>query len=1113
MGAVWRADDPDLQRALAVKVLLANHAGRPDLEKRFLDEARLTGQLQHPGIPPVHEIGRLEDGRPFFAMKLIEGRTLDLLLKERLSPSDDLPRVLDIFLYLCQAVAYAHSHGVIHRDLKPANVMVGAFGEVQVMDWGLAKMIASQNYPSGMTNLPDDLLSHFAAEQTQVGSILGTPGYMPPEQARGEVGRLNERSDVFGLGAILCAVLTGFPPFTGEDTLALMRRAADGDLGECFTRLERCNAEAELIRIAKWCLAAEMVERPHHAGELATVFQAYQEAVQERLRTAEIQRARAEVKTAEERTRRRLILGLAGAIIVLLLLGAVGAWLFERQRSERRQRLEQLTDSIEAALARAVSFRSQARWSEAHAMLDLAEIRWDEAPVELRQRVAEARTNLRLVARLDAVRQDSALLIDGRVNTADAPAQYAAAFREHGFNFLAGDGEEEIRLLSASAIRLQLVTALDEWIAFEKELTTRRRLERITRRADPDEWRDRLRAAEIWQNPAELECFADQVPVSRLTATLAERVGSNLEKKGKDGLAILERMTQQKPNDFWLNSALANALRSKRRGRLKEAVGYYRAALAVRPDSSAVWNNLGLTLYQLGDAPASVASFRKAVAIDPKHIHALTNLGVALLAVDDLDGALDAQRRALAINSRFVHAINNQGVALVARNEVAGAINSFNKALEIDPRFARAQACLGSALLEKKDLDGAHAACNAAIASDPELAIAHANLGLVLQARGDLKAAAAALRKAEMLDPRDSEFPFSLGMVLLDDRDVDGALKEYRQAVTLNQRHARAHHNIGVLLMRRNELDGALAAFFKAVESKPRYVSAHLHIGVLLSRRGDERGAISAYRKVLAIDPEDTPTLTNLAALLVNRRELTEAAVLCHRAIKKEPNSPHGHGVLGRVLLQQGKFADACESLRRAISVATPGDGVHAVASAQLRNAERFHQAEQRLNPILQGKERARDADEMILLAQICHRFRNLPVEAVQFYTAAFGADPARMHPSLGVHHRSDAAIAALEASGGLSTATRPTEVEQASFRRQALAWLSADLAVWSKVDLTRPTDRARLTVILQRLQTDPSLSVVREPEQLVKLPEPERLRWRTLWDDITELLKTVREW
>jgi serine/threonine-protein kinase len=141
MGAVLKGRDTDLGRDLALKVLLERHRDNPDLIRRFVEEAQIGGQLQHPGIVPVYELGTFPDRRPFFAMKLVKGRTLAVLLKERVDPRHDLPRFLGVFAQVAQTLAYAHARGVIHRDAKPSNVMVGSFGEVQVMDWGLAKVL------------------------------------------------------------------------------------------------------------------------------------------------------------------------------------------------------------------------------------------------------------------------------------------------------------------------------------------------------------------------------------------------------------------------------------------------------------------------------------------------------------------------------------------------------------------------------------------------------------------------------------------------------------------------------------------------------------------------------------------------------------------------------------------------------------------------------------------------------------------------------------------------------------------------------------------------------------------------------------------------------------
>src|SRR5262245_6014555 len=310
MGAVYRCRDPLLNRELAVKLVLDRHADRGDVLRRFAEEARVTGRLQHPGVVPVHDYGTLPDGRPFLAMKLIKGRTLAELLRGRPDPAHDLPHFLNDFRQVCQAVGYAHSRGVIHRDLKPSNVMVGAFGEVQVMDWGLAKALGdaapqTRGGDDGPAGSVVDALRPAGAADTQAGSVLGTLAYMPPEQALGEVDRIDRRADVFGLGAILCEVLTGRPPYAADSAEEVTRMARRGALADAPARLGGCGADAELVALARSCLAAEPATAPPDGGAVADTLAAYLAGVQERLRHAEVERAAAEARAAAERRRRR----------------------------------------------------------------------------------------------------------------------------------------------------------------------------------------------------------------------------------------------------------------------------------------------------------------------------------------------------------------------------------------------------------------------------------------------------------------------------------------------------------------------------------------------------------------------------------------------------------------------------------------------------------------------------------------------------------------------------------------------------------------------------------------------------------------------------------------
>ena len=216
MGVVYAAEDVKLDRRVALKVLDVPETNG-DLANRLLREARVLALLEHPGIVPVHDVGTLADGRVFYTMKFVEGQRLDKFIESVPSIADRLR----IFLRICDAVAFAHARGVLHRDLKPANIMVGSFGEVLVMDWGLAKILR-RDTPRNPQSAADPEATICDAEApakaktesnessviTGHGTILGTPGYMSPEQARGDVEHLDARSDIFSLGALLRFLLT-----------------------------------------------------------------------------------------------------------------------------------------------------------------------------------------------------------------------------------------------------------------------------------------------------------------------------------------------------------------------------------------------------------------------------------------------------------------------------------------------------------------------------------------------------------------------------------------------------------------------------------------------------------------------------------------------------------------------------------------------------------------------------------------------------------------------------------------------------------------------------------------------------------------------------------------
>ncbi len=325
MGVVYRAVDTTLGREVAVKVLHEKFDATSAAARRFAGEARITAQLQHPAIPPVHDLGTLADGQPFLVMKLVMGQTLDALLAQRPDPGHDCARFVAAFEQVCQALAFAHTHGVIHRDLKPANVMVGSFGEVQVMDWGLAKVLGTRPAPADdpdQTRADTEIqsLRDSDAAFTQAGSVLGTPAFMPPEQAIGAVDQIDQRSDVFGLGSILCVILTGRGPFVRDTAEGTRQAAAKGNVKEAFARLDDCSADPELVALCKRCLAPEKDQRPADAGEVARAVA--------QLRAEADERAR---RSSEWRKRRRLVLAGGFVLAAAAVAGLSGVLLVQRR--------------------------------------------------------------------------------------------------------------------------------------------------------------------------------------------------------------------------------------------------------------------------------------------------------------------------------------------------------------------------------------------------------------------------------------------------------------------------------------------------------------------------------------------------------------------------------------------------------------------------------------------------------------------------------------------------------------------------------------------------------------------------------------------------------------
>jgi tetratricopeptide (TPR) repeat protein/tRNA A-37 threonylcarbamoyl transferase component Bud32 len=768
MGAVLRGRDRHLGRDLAIKVLLDRHRDRPDLECRFLAEARVGARLQHPGVVPVYELGRAGD-RPFFTMKLVEGRTLADLLAARSAPGDDLARLLAVFEQVCQALAYAHSLGVLHRDLKPSNIMVGAFGEVQVMDWGLAKVLPRGEAGAGPKAEPP-------GHESQVGLVLGTPAYVAPEQARGEADRVDERADVFGLGAILCEILTGKPPHIGPTTSGTFEMAARGDVAAALARLEGCGADPELVALARACLCSDPAGRPRDAGAVARAVMDYRAGVQERLRQAELERAAAQARARAERKARRLKASLA-ALLLVALLGSVAVWMRRvSQESELRHAVEADLDVAERFLATGNRTESLAATRRAEGRLA------GGGSADLRRRVddllaehARYEKDRDTIGRLEEARLRQAAEKDGQFDRSQGDPLFEEAFRSYGLDRTRLKPDEAAALIRTSAIREVLVAALMNWFYAKIAAGAEGRewVEAVLDLADPKEWRPRFRAAHVHGDREELRRLARLPEIAREPPAVLVLLADVMTQAGVPDAAVelLEPAQRRYPQDFWIHEALGYALirlpRTPGPDRFGEGIACLRLAAALKPDSPGAHLNLGVALVEQGRLAAGEAAYRDALKCKSDYVTALLNLGVVQIRQGRLAEAADNFREVIRLQPRNPEGVYNLGTLRLMEERPREAVVLLEKARQLRPNHLPTQLSCGLALLQTGNLPAAAAAYREAARQAPTLAFAFFNLGNVLGYQGRMVEAEAAFREAIRLQAGHAEAHCNLGHTLL----------------------------------------------------------------------------------------------------------------------------------------------------------------------------------------------------------------------------------------------------------------------------------------------------------------------------------------------------------
>jgi tetratricopeptide (TPR) repeat protein len=739
-----------------------------------------------------------------------------------------------------------------------------------------------------------------------------------------------------------------------------------GDLAEAFARLDRSGADAELIALARDCLTPERQCRPRDAAAVAERLTTYLAAAQELRRRAEVEMAAAYARAEEaratvraERRARRLTVGLAMALLAVVASLSIGGLWLQRQHAEAARQAESLRREVSTALAQAIHFRQGAHYEESRALLEQAQQRLgSDGPADLREQVDQALADTRLARRLDAIRQRTFTVVTGgeRIDAMGIEKEYAAAFAEAGLGQEGDDVAVVAARVRASAVRAEVVAALDDWASFARDWLQCAWLLAVARAADPDPERNRLRQPELLRDGAALARLAANARVAEMSPQLATALGRLLVVSGHDAIPLLRKAQAYHPDDFWLNFVLAWALHEARHP--DQAVGYYRAALALRPEAG-VHNNLGVVLHDNGQLVEAIDHYEKALRINPGFARAHSNLAISLRASGRLDAAIGHLEQAHRLGPGYALAHYNFANALSAKGRLDEAIGHYEQALRLDPRDARI----------------------------------HYNLGVALRSRGRLDAAIGHYEQAIRLNPRLAEAHHNLAFALSDKGKFAAAISHYQEALRINPKIAEAHNGWGAALYAQGRVDEAISHYEKAIRINPRYVAAHYNLGSSFCARGRLNEAIGHLEEALRLDPKNTAAHIDLGAILHLEGRLEEAVQHCEEALRLDPRAAAASVNLVQTLLGIGRFGPARDAMRRCLDEMPQRHPLRSLAAQLLQRCERMLVLQDQLPAIVSGQKKPAGAAEALEFAWLCHA-RKKHTAAVRLFSYAFAADP-----------------------------------------------------------------------------------------------------------------------
>lgn len=1170
MGVVYLARQLSLGRLVALKMLPAELAGDAAALARFRREIRALARCDHANIVKVLASGSFPDGRLYYAMEYVPGCDLELVWRElsgspaaaeptrlggstwteavlaasrkrrqqavmatttaprscekvaersaelpplpELSPMGDEPggyvrRVVRMMHDAALALQAVHDQRLIHRDVKPANLMLTPDGaRVVLMDFGLAKG------------------KSLATSATRAGGLLGTLRYAAPEQLASATLEVGPAADVRGLGVTLWELLTRRRLFAdAQDEAQLAQMVHEEDVPR-LRGIDR-GFDADLEAIVARATERRVADRIPRAERLAEYLQLYLDG-----KPLPIRPPRVRELAWRWMRRRKAVLAATGVVLAALVLAA---WLAIAQLLQHRV----LRRGATADLEEAAGLRQQGHYPEARAVLKRVEARLAHGDfAEMKQQLAQADQDVDMAARLEEIPllQMEMISIPGAgqlglptLNKEEMLKAYRETFRNYGIDLDALEREEAAARVRGSAIREQLLAALNHWAGQETTAAERERLLSLADRADDDPLRSQVRDAVRRKDRTALKALVAKLEVGSLPPSSIQLLGVALTNLGaaQEGGQFVRQGQRAHPADFLLLLFLGTGFSHETPEQRADKIGFLRAAVAVRPDSGLAHFALaGL----LGSAPSkdamAEAELREARRLRPEDRYGECILGLLLASQNKRTEGEAVFRAAL---QRW------PDDPLVRLYFIAYLIFVENKLKEAEQETRSLLSSSAKVQLRWQKIVRSYG---------------HGLLGVIFSVQKKWKEAEAEFRECRQLLPDRSEFLTGLGLALMQQHKVEEAAETYRQMLRLKLDDPDVRKVTSWLsgmlfkqgklkemeeLLRqavrrwpddpelRYTLGGCLAIYKpqeaeaelqEAIRLRRDYAEAYYRLGLVRVRHAKYAEAESAFRAVLRLKPDDPDATYQLGTALYWQKQFDEAAVVFRAFLRLRPDDRDGHYLLGNVLAVQGHLQEALTEFARVLKAFPSNAPQRKAVRGKQELFQRLFERDAELPDWLRKRPLPADAGETLDWARLCR----MPVKrwyrtAVRYYSAAFVARPALAEDLPQGQRYNAACAAALAGCGEGADVSGMDDRERARLRRQGLAWLRADLAARQRQADSGSAARQEVQQEMARWRRDNDLAGVRDPKPLGELPEEERKEWRQFWSDVDVLASRLK--